>query len=360
MRNSNSTPWRPVGLLIAIGCLLSPVPAAHLGVLSARADVTVDVDVDSTRIEGTEQESSGKDVVRMGENIEVGPNETVEGDVVAIGGTVTVYGHVLGDVVSVGGGIDLKSTATVAGDVVCVGGVLNRDDGATVQGQNVSVGVLPKGFARLIPHAKSGHHESDHDGASVLSMWWAFLRYAGVFLVGLVLYLAFPKRMTTIRETTRSRFWLSLVIGFAALIGVSVGLILLCITCIGIIVAVPGFLAFLLALIAGGAIAASIFGEVVLRRPATHTGSWAGTMAVGIGILFVLKLMGLTLESAGGAGEAIGKSIQVIASTAWLVLIMSGFGALVISRVGRPAPELIGAPALPTAAPSPPPGSPAV
>jgi hypothetical protein len=356
MQNSRSTPWRPVGLLIAVSCLLSLAPVPQLGVLSARADVTIDMDVDSSRTGAVDidEENGGKDVVRMGENIEVGPNETVEGDVVAIGGTVTVLGHVLGDVVSVGGGIDLKSTATVNGDVVCVGGVVNREDGATVLGQNVSVGVVPKGFARLIPHAKFGHRDSDHEGGGVLSVWWAFLRYAGVFLVGLVLYLAFPRRMATIRETTRSRFWLSLVIGFAALIGVSVGLILLCITCIGIIVAIPGFLAFLLALVVGGAIAASIFGEVVLRRPATETKTWAATMAVGIGILFVLKLLGLLLESAGGAGEAIGKSIQVITSTAWFLLIMSGFGALVVSRVGRPAPVVPAVPVM-TAEPAPPP-----
>jgi hypothetical protein len=326
-------------LLIAILCLISLAPAGRIGVEIACADITIHVDSDSTRAEsGPSPQSGGKDVVRMGENIEVGPNETVEGDVVAIGGTVTVYGHVLGDVVSVGGGIRLKSTANVNGDVVCVGGTVEREEGATVLGQNVSVGVLPKGFARLIPRASVGHHDADDEGGGVLAMWWAFLRYAGVFLVGLVLYLAFPKRMATIRETTRSRFWLSLVIGFASMIGVSVGLILLCITCIGIIVAVPGFFAFILAMLAGGAVAASLFGEVVVRRPAGTTGTWASTMAVGIGILLVLKLLGLALESADGAGEAIGKSIQVITSTAWFVLLMSGFGGLVVSRVGRGVP----------------------
>ncbi len=360
MQNHRRNPWRPLGLLIASACLLSIAPVWRAGVVIARADISIDVKNDSSRADsGASPVNNGKDVVRMGENIEVGLNETIEGDVVAIGGTVTVYGHVLGDVVSVGGGVDLKSTANVKGDVVCVGGVVDREEGATVLGQNVSVGVLPKGFARLIPHAKMGHRHADGDGGGVLSIWWAFLRYAGIFLVGLVLYLAFPKRMATVRETTRSRFWLSLVIGFAAMIGVAVGLILLCITCIGIIVAVPGFFAFILAMIAGGAVAASLFGEVILRRPASNTGSWASTMAIGIGILFVIKLVGLLLESTGGAGEAIGKSIQVIASTAGIVLFMSGFGGLVVSRAGRPAPgdapvsELTAAPADP-AGPLPP------
>jgi hypothetical protein len=346
--------------LIVLACVLSLSPAGRFGIVMARADISISVDSDSTRADSsTPLESNGKDVVRMGENIEVGANETIEGDVVAIGGTVTVYGHVLGDVVSVGGGVDLKSTATVNGDVVCVGGVVNREDGATVLGQNVSVGVLPKGFARLMPHAKFGSRHSDDGDGGVLSVWWAFLRYAGIFLVGLVLYLAFPKRMATIRETSRSRFWLCLVIGFAGMIGVSVGLILLCITCIGIIVAVPGLFAFILAMIAGGAVAASIFGEVILRRPAKDTGSWASTMAVGIGLLFVIKALGLLLESTGGAGEAIGKSIQVIASTAWFILFMCGFGGLLVSRVGRPEIPATAGSDLP-AAPEPPPGPPPI
>ena len=141
------------------------------------------------------------------------------------------------------------------------------------------------------------------------------------------------------------------------MIGVSVGLILLCITCIGIIVAVPGLFAFILAIIAGGAVAASIFGEIILRRPVLTTRTWASTMAVGIGILLVLKLLGLGLESSGGAGEAIGKSIQVITSTAWFVLLMSGFGGLVVSRVGRSAPTDAPLPDLP-AAPAPESGPP--
>ena len=196
MQNSSWYPWRTLGFLIAISCLISLAPTGCGGGAIARADITISVDSDSTRTEsGPSIQSGGKDVVRMGENIEIGAGETIEGDVVAIGGTVTVYGHVLGDVVSVGGGIDLKSTANVNGDVVCVGGTVEREDGATVLGQNVSVGVLPKGFARLIPHTRMGHRHADGEGGGVLSMWWAFLRYAGIFLVGLVLYLAFPKRM---------------------------------------------------------------------------------------------------------------------------------------------------------------------
>ena len=60
------------------------------------------------------------------------------GDVVALGGDVTVAGHVEGDVASMGGDVYLKSSARVDGDVVCMGGKLNEEPGASVGGQRVS------------------------------------------------------------------------------------------------------------------------------------------------------------------------------------------------------------------------------
>lgn len=353
MQNHRFDPWRIVGFLLIATCLLSLAPAARVGVASARADVTISMREDSSGAASTDSlsQSGGKDVVRMGENIEVGPNETVEGDVVAIGGAVTVYGRVLGDVVSVGGGIDLKSTAEVNGDVVCVGGVVDREVGATVHGQNVSVGVLPKGFARVFPRVHMDGSGKESGTETVLKIWSVFIRYAAIFLVGLALYLAFQKRATIVRETTRSRFWLSLVVGCVAWFAFVVALILLCITCVGIIVAIP---AFFLALIAGGVIGMSLLGELITRRPVTSKGTWAVSTAVGLGVVFVLKVLGVILKSSGGAAPEIGDSIQGITLAVWIVLIVTGFGGLVISRVGRPKPALTVAETVPPIPPAPP------
>jgi hypothetical protein len=339
MQNHRSNPWRILGLLLVATCLVALSPWARVGVTSARADVTISMGEDSTDAGSPDSlaPSGGKDVVRMGENIEISPGEMVEGDVVAIGGAVTVYGHVLGDVVSVGGGIDLKSSAEVNGDVVCVGGVVDRDEGATVHGQNVSVGVLPKGFARVFPRAHVTGHGDGHGEEAILKIWSVFVRYAAIFLVGLALYLAFQKRATIVRETTRSRFWLSLVVGCVGWFVFVVALILLCITCIGIVVAIP---AFFLALIAGGVVGMSLLGELITRRPVVSKGTWAMSTAVGIGVVLVLKVLGVLLESSGGAAAEIGNSIQGITLAVWIVLIVTGFGGLVISRVGRPTPVL--------------------
>ncbi|MFH1219088.1 MAG: BamA/TamA family outer membrane protein [Candidatus Eisenbacteria bacterium] len=77
------------------------------------------------------------DVLRIGASFAVDQGETIEGDIVIIGGALTVEGTVLGDAVVVGGSMYLASTSVVKGDVVVMGGILEREDGATVLGQVV-------------------------------------------------------------------------------------------------------------------------------------------------------------------------------------------------------------------------------
>ncbi|MGE0448012.1 MAG: hypothetical protein AB7Q29_00330 [Vicinamibacterales bacterium] len=81
------------------------------------------------------------DRVRIGGSVSVSSGETVDGDVVAVGGSVQVDGTVRGDVVSVGGSITLGPQADVDGDVTVVGGVLRRDPAARVGGHAQEVGL---------------------------------------------------------------------------------------------------------------------------------------------------------------------------------------------------------------------------
>ena len=69
-------------------------------------------------------------ITRLGSDIEIEADQVVVGDVVALGGDVTIAGHVEGDVAAMGGDVFLKSTARIDGDVVCMGGHLNEEDGA--------------------------------------------------------------------------------------------------------------------------------------------------------------------------------------------------------------------------------------
>jgi hypothetical protein len=80
------------------------------------------------------------DMVRIGGNVQVGAGEIIDGDVVAIGGSADVNGEVNGDVVAIGGNLTLGPEANVDGDAVVVGGVLNRNPAARVRGEINEVG----------------------------------------------------------------------------------------------------------------------------------------------------------------------------------------------------------------------------
>lgn len=81
-------------------------------------------------------------MVRIGGSVTVARGEVVEGDVIAIGGSATVDGHVEGDVQVVGGSLTVGPEGAIDGEVTIVGGVLNRAPGARIEGKvnNVSIG----------------------------------------------------------------------------------------------------------------------------------------------------------------------------------------------------------------------------
>src|SRR5262249_26922127 len=85
----------------------------------------------------TGMERSGS-IVRIGSDIHIGADETVEGDVIALGGDVRIDGHVKGTVTSTGGDVTLGPTSKVDGDVACLGGELIEEPGSWVGGQRVT------------------------------------------------------------------------------------------------------------------------------------------------------------------------------------------------------------------------------
>jgi len=98
--------------------------------------------------------AGGKDDrVQFGKSIVIEENENVgsvvciacsirsagtSGDVVAVGGSIDLEGTAKGDAVAVGGGVRLGENASVSGDVVAVGGGVSRHPNADVKGEITS------------------------------------------------------------------------------------------------------------------------------------------------------------------------------------------------------------------------------
>jgi hypothetical protein len=79
-------------------------------------------------------------VVEFCGDIHIDRWERIDGDVVAIGGSIYVAGEVDGDVVALGGSVTLDSRAEVDGDAVAVGGDLILHRGSEIDGDAISVG----------------------------------------------------------------------------------------------------------------------------------------------------------------------------------------------------------------------------
>lgn len=85
-------------------------------------------------------DNDGDSIVNFGSDIRIDRDEHIDGDVVAIGGSIYVEGEVDGDVVAIGGSVKLGSRAEVDGDVVALAGDLELRDGSRIDGDAVSVG----------------------------------------------------------------------------------------------------------------------------------------------------------------------------------------------------------------------------
>lgn len=78
------------------------------------------------------------DVVKFGDVV-IEDDMRVRGDVVSIGGDVTIYGNVGGDVVSVFGDVFLRRHAYVEGDVAAPFGEIFQDEDVVVEGDKATV-----------------------------------------------------------------------------------------------------------------------------------------------------------------------------------------------------------------------------
>ncbi|HTM57945.1 MAG TPA: hypothetical protein VL123_05960 [Candidatus Udaeobacter sp.] len=189
------------------------------------------------------------EMMRIGSDIHVDKDQVVEGDVVAISGDVHVDGHVKGSVQSFGGDVYLGSTARVDGDVAAVKGELHEEPGAYVGGQRVTA------LSRRPIHSRIHHMMDDDLIAKPLREMWRFMRTLAWLLVmlGLVwLVLRIAPGRTDVavsllkRETAASLgigllMWVLIV---PSIIALCLVVAILCITIIGIPVAIAALLAY--------------------------------------------------------------------------------------------------------------------
>ena len=270
------------------------------------------------------------DVVRVGGNVRVGPDDFVNGDVAAIAGSATVDGEVTGDVAVVMGSLTLGPQAYVHGDVSVVGGTLNRDPKARVGGQvsNVGIGPVPIGPWAL--------------PATVLAPFaWrvgtlaaTLVRVAVITILALIALALGRTWVERIADHAAIDPWRAGLIGFFAEIlslpVLVITIVVLAVSIIGIplLVLVPFALLFLgVVLLVGFTGVAYQVGRVINARAGWNDHSPYMTVVVGVIIIAALTVLARSAAVFGGGliGFPLAALGYVVEYLAWTI----GFGSAI-------------------------------
>jgi len=292
--------------------------------LPGEPDVNIDVNVDDSTLGamGYGHHGSG-DIVQMFENVHVDKDRVVDGDVVSIFGSADVQGRVAGQVVSVFGDVVAGDSAHIGGDVVTVGGTLRASPTAEIQGQTVSVPLFgtPR-MARWLP------------GAAMIASVFFFA------ILGALLALLFPERLVRVAGVVSRRTFLSFLLGLLAFPALPVVVVVLCITVVGIPVAVLLLLLFPVAMFMGYVASCALMGARIMRQDVAAPPVWRSVIAglVFVGLFFVVGGI-LTNLAPGGFLRVLGFSFFGLGLVIASVSSLLGLGALFLSRLGEPERE---------------------
>lgn len=271
----------------------------------------------------------GADIVRLGEDVEVAGDEIVRGDVVVLGGDVTVEGKVVGDVVVIGGDALLVSGAEINGDVVVLGGVLDEEPEVLIHGESVELKDLSfsfDGLSRLFgPRTK------------FLGFFVVPVQFFVSVLLSLLIVLFLKERVVRIQDHLQRSFLKNLGAGFLicflGMFVVSFLLFVLVITLIGI----PLALLLVVSCVAMFIIARTAFvyalGVKVNNTLKLQTDNPFAVVVVGTATLYLPALLAFAI-SLLPFGDPIGTVLRFFGMLVSFCGYLAGLGALLMSRFG--------------------------
>lgn len=222
-----------------------------------------------------------QELIKIGTSVEVPAGAEVK-TVVVVGGSATVYGSVMQDVVAVGGSIYLKDSAVVGGDVVSVGGKIIREPMAAVKGDQTEVDVssVSPMFAFL---AKGGLIK----GAALISiMGLISLILLGMLLVALFTQATGKVSLTVEKAPIKTFLW-----GLLALLLIVPVVVILAVSIIGIIFIPVWLIVVAAAVVFGYFAAAQLVGKKLMRAFKIINKPMMVEMIVGVIFLWLFGLI---------------------------------------------------------------------
>lgn len=278
------------------------------------------------------------DVVRFGSDIVIREGQVVSGDVVAMGGDVTVNGTVEKDVVAMGGDVYLGPDGKVDGQVVTIGGKLHEQPGSHVGGQRVTAEGWRHWRRRSdfpIPHVVS---------SGIKAMWTVAKMMLALLIAWGITQLA-PRRTQIAVDAFKREPVKSLGFGLLAaallipsVVALALVVAILCITIIGIPLALAVILGYVLAIILlclwGSVIGATVLGERLARQMGRPAATLTMMAVWGIVALTAVKVVGHLFGGIPMGGFA-GGVLVFFANVTGAILTCIGAGALLWTQLTR-------------------------
>ncbi|MBM3321548.1 MAG: hypothetical protein FJY73_12820 [Candidatus Eisenbacteria bacterium] len=275
--------------------------------------------------------SESGDLVRVGQSHTIDASTMVSGDAVVIGGNLDVHGKVGGDAVVVGGILHLYPDAFVGGEAVAVGGRLIKDEGAFVGGQEVSIGT---GIEQLLPWSWYKREVSPWTSAGK-RLIDAIARMAFGFLAILIFVDLFGERTGRIAARAEGDSFRSGLIGLLGLILLPITILVLVLSCIGILLLPVLGVVVGVAMLWGFVATSFVVGRTLGRRFFPDLATPRIQAFVGFLILGVTAFVGGLLLSFGGPIRFLGWTFAIAGKVILGLALLVGFGSVLATRFGR-------------------------
>jgi len=272
--------------------------------------------------------------------------QVIEGNLAVLSGDVTVYGTVKGNLVALDGDILLRSSGRIEGDALAINGTVTRA-GGYISGRVRSargVGVRPsRGPSRLAPLAERSRARQtsvvDAVGQNIATLFGFFVALA---CIGFGFTFFMPRQLQVVSETVSDSFGKSFLAGlFATPLILPAGVMLvagLAITIVGIPLAILAVPALIL-----GTIGATVLGYLAAANSVGHS-YLLRKMADGQAVVstpyrsVVYGLIGLLAIWAPAALlgwiPLVGQLFLLLALTITWAMATAGVGAAILSRAG--------------------------
>jgi hypothetical protein len=189
------------------------------------------------RIAGEQIQLDGEFALVVNGDYQIAEGTVIDGNVALLDGDLLVHGEIDGDVLVLGGRLDLEPGATVAGDVRSVGGDVETT-GALVMGEILALSNIPDALDAAAPEVRIDADYGDHwnernygrrdrrsrgflgsiihnTGHAVGGVIGTVMWVLGLTLIGALLVYFVPNRLETIAATARTDLLRSFGVGLA-------------------------------------------------------------------------------------------------------------------------------------------------